>query len=303
MGDGGRGILSCAMIAILVLLVSRPAQTYRRFILNVEDLGILKVLMGEGTGAGTGGSSFMRALLELHQKHYDSAISLFLKADQSRLVVRYYLAHANGMIGVVQSDVDCGNFRNAGERALSAAILCEQLRSLPKEKQDVLREKAQGRCPEAMLFFAGYFLRKQLFYPAATWARLSSVYDTSQEAKITAGSGYFYAGMMEEAQHCFAAAYKLRPDSVSAYWYGRTLDSAGKSQLAIPLLEEAAAKAPIGFLSWCLRELGIAYSHVGRNADAAATFDRALSVDRSAANVERIVAARSMLGRAIGVGK
>ncbi len=95
----------------------------------------------------------------------------------------------------------------------------------------------------------------------------------------------------------FKAAYIQLPDSSSAYWYGRTLDIRGESALAIPLLEQAVERAPVGFRVWCLRELGIAYGHVGRYAEANAAFDLALQLDGTRSNAERIAAARATVSR------
>ena len=281
--------------ASLILALLCLTAGFRRIVLNMEDLEILRSVMRDGEISESRGSPFMKGMLALHQMNYGAAVGWFQGADPCRSSVRFYLATAQGKISDSPIDVKCGDLRKVGERTLCAAILAEELRSLSKDKQEVLRQCTQEKYPDSMVSFAGYFLGKQLFSSAATWARLSPQYPESHEAKIIAGSGYFYEGKVEEAEKSFRGAYMQAPDSLSAYWYGRTLDVSGKSALAIPLLEEAVRKAPNGFASWCLRELGIAYGHVGRYADAISVFDRALLLDKSRPNTDRIAAARAAL--------
>ena len=90
--------------------------------------------------------------------------------------------------------------------------------------------------------------------------------------------GWLYSliGQIDKALTECKLAVDLAPNSASARtWYGAVLIKAGKYDLAVQELEQAARRDPMAG-TWFLRSLGSAYSLKGRHEEAISTLKRAI---------------------------
>jgi tetratricopeptide (TPR) repeat protein len=251
------------------------------------------------TGAGTGAlpaNDYLRGRAAYAAGDYAQATAHLRAAVPTHgEFARHWLALSLEAEGQPRAGRLALDLENPAELALYGDILLREWATADAADKEEYLARLQNEQPQWVLPYANRLIEAQHFEDAAAWAQAPPDFATSPDALVTLGNARYMQERFDEALALFEQAYTLRPDAISAYWYGTALAEGDQPERGAALLAEAvqAATPDTPLLPWMLRMMGVGQARAGRCAEAQAAFDRAAASDPRAENQTRVAEVRS----------